>query len=51
MRGSYEVGYRILLRIRIIPNLRNSILKGILGKFYYEDLINFLFLFSSDNLP
>jgi hypothetical protein len=50
MRGSYEVRGKILLRIWIIPNLGNFILKGILGKFYYKDLINFLFLFFGYNL-
>jgi hypothetical protein len=50
MRGSYEVRGRILLRIWIIPNLRNFILKGILGEFYHKDLVDFLFLFFSNNL-
>jgi hypothetical protein len=50
MRGSYEVGGRIPLRIWIIPDPGNSILKGILGKFYCKDLVDFLFLFSGDNL-
>jgi hypothetical protein len=33
MRGSYEVRYKVLLRIWIILNLRNFILKGILSEF------------------